>query len=248
MRCRPPDSFEFEQRREQPGAVLAFTSSADLEELDDHALLQDHICQHAELFYTHANSIRRIGVDESLYIITGCVKSDSYALAAFQQSMDALDHTLKLVQRTRANITNEMQSSTAAQRPSYMWTRRGTAHTRTGVSKELGNKDQALFFRGFKLKFSPSFRARMKLGHGAGGGGRSVGGGESENPDNRGGDRADNFRPPGTGSVGGPDVHLGAGGSATGGGSDSSYKKEPTNDFRLQKFPSDSFQEVRHHS
>lgn len=88
----------------------------------------------------------------------------------------------------------------------------------------------------------------MKSGYGTGGAGRSAGGGESQNPDNRGRDRPDHFRPVDGSSGGGPGFDLGAGRSGTGRASDSDNQRPDTNNFRLEQFPLDPFREVLHHS
>ncbi|KAJ3542293.1 hypothetical protein NMY22_g3566 [Coprinellus aureogranulatus] len=144
-------SFEF--RCHAPhGAVLAATSSAELEELEDYTQLREFITQHAKLIYNHANSLRRIAADEPLYIITGCIKSDSWALAAFRESRPA-PHDLMCLQNMTRNDDGRL---------SYAWTKRSTSEAHYGSSGEPGLKNQTLFLRGFKLDFSQAFRSRMK--------------------------------------------------------------------------------------
>ncbi|KAJ3545658.1 hypothetical protein NMY22_g2349 [Coprinellus aureogranulatus] len=144
-------SFEF--RCHAPhGAVLAATSSAELEELEDYTQLRECITQHAELIYNHANSLRRIAADEPLYVITGCIKSDSWALAAFRESRPA-PHDLMCLQNMARNDDGTSR---------YAWTKRATSEAHFGSSGEPGLKNQTLFLRGFKLDFSQAFRSRMK--------------------------------------------------------------------------------------
>jgi hypothetical protein len=152
--------------------VLACTSSADLEELADPVALQEFIIQHAGLLYQHANSIQRLADKDSLYIITGCIKSDSWAIAAYNEMMEASPELLRL----KRDVSSGSQLA-----PDYTWTHRGMAEARFGSNsmttqstQDGHGKDQALFLRGFKLALSNTFRSHLKgsllkLGSDAGG-------------------------------------------------------------------------------
>ncbi|RXW14961.1 hypothetical protein EST38_g10889 [Candolleomyces aberdarensis] len=146
-------SCEFRMLEPQ-GAVLALTSSADLEELESHVELRNFIIDHAAPLYEYANGIRKLDDDESLYIVTGCVKSDSWALAAYNDPVDPQNDVLRLF-RKRSSGSN----------PIYGWTHRGTAEARCGPgsTRESGArpKNQCLFLQGFKIAFSVAFRSRM---------------------------------------------------------------------------------------
>lgn len=144
-------SFEF-RCHSHHGSVLAATSSAELEELENYNELREAIIQHPELIYAHANAIRRMAGDEPLYIITGCIKSDSWAIAAFREAMPAPHDAMSLQNMTRDSDP----------RSKYIWTKRSTSEAYFGLSEEEGVKDQTLFLRGFKLDFSQAFRTRMK--------------------------------------------------------------------------------------
>ncbi|RXW15365.1 hypothetical protein EST38_g10486 [Candolleomyces aberdarensis] len=136
------------------GAVLVSTSPADLEELDNYIKLRGFIIDHARLLYQYANALRELDDDESLYIITGCIKSGSWAMAAFKDPMAPPHDVLRLV-----------KGGGSGPIPNYMWTSRGTAsaksypdeHTHDYNGKE---KNQTLFMHGFKLSFSSAFRSR----------------------------------------------------------------------------------------
>jgi hypothetical protein len=69
----------------QRGAVYVATSPAKLEELVNPARLCKYI-QNAKAVYPRADSIREIADDNPLSIVTGCIKSDSYAIAAFRET------------------------------------------------------------------------------------------------------------------------------------------------------------------
>ncbi|KAJ3508600.1 hypothetical protein NMY22_g16558 [Coprinellus aureogranulatus] len=146
--------FEFRCRAQQ-GALLAVTSPADLEELMDHTRLKEHIFQHAEHIYKHADTIYRLAEDESLYIITGCIKSDTWALAAFNDDATFLGDTITLKKVGRGY---------SAEDDLFVWTDRGTSEAHVGRSEDLGLKNQTLFLRGFKLAFSQQFLQRMRNG------------------------------------------------------------------------------------
>jgi hypothetical protein len=111
------------------GAILALTSSADQHELKDRIELRAFIINNARLLYQYANSIQRLDKDESLYFITGCVKSDSWALAAFNEPVDHPKDVLTLVQ---------IGGNSDASAPNYDWTSRGTAEAWTGSNLTKG--------------------------------------------------------------------------------------------------------------
>jgi hypothetical protein len=152
-------SFEFHCTSEQ-GAVLACTSSADLEELVHPVALRDFLVQHAGIIYQHANDVRRVADEDSLYIVSGCIKSDSWALAAYRDPAQAPHDVLKLVRKVTGNRADQI--------PTYMWTHRGTAEARSDSTstpmtlERYQRKDQCLFLRGFKLCLSKDFRHRLK--------------------------------------------------------------------------------------
>jgi hypothetical protein len=125
--------------------------------LVDYEVLRDFLIQHAGIVYQHASSVRRIADEDSLYIVSGCIKSDSWAIAAFKDPAKAPDDLLTLSRRKSKN-----------QIPIYDWINRGTAEARFGsnsAARESGmckGKDQCLFLQGFKLAFSQEFRARLR--------------------------------------------------------------------------------------
>lgn len=139
-----------------PGAILAMTSSAELVATNDINMMRTYIIQHAEAIYRHTNGIRRIGDRESLYIITGCVKTDAWAMAAYREHMQPPHNVLQLVRRPPSLSGRQTPSS------SYQWTRQGSSRARLGDSAETGLKNQSLFLQGFKMALAPRFRSRIK--------------------------------------------------------------------------------------
>jgi hypothetical protein len=137
---------------ESQGAVLALTSPADLVVLQNRIELRDFIIDNAASIFHYATSIRKLdNHGESLYIVTGCIKSDSWALAAYNGLIDPRNDVLRLVRKGSPNP-----------KPAYGWTTKGTAEARSGSSQSSGDhKDQCLFLQGFKMAFSPAFHSKM---------------------------------------------------------------------------------------
>ncbi|RXW15366.1 hypothetical protein EST38_g10487 [Candolleomyces aberdarensis] len=134
------------------GAILVSTSPADLEELDNYIKLRDFIIDNAGLLYHCANEDQGLGHDESLYIVTGCIKSESWAMASFTEPIAPPHDIIKLVKRSGSDPV-----------PPYVWTSQGTATTKSYPEERIhkcNRKDQTLFMHGFKLSFSPPFRSR----------------------------------------------------------------------------------------
>ncbi|KAF6759375.1 hypothetical protein DFP72DRAFT_1043093 [Ephemerocybe angulata] len=239
-------SFDFQAHPGLPqGALIALTSAADQLELLDLAGLHDHICSHAELLYKYANARRRIGSNESLYFVTGCIKTSGWAIAAWREPMVVPNDRLKLLKRMKT----ENSSATAS---SYRWTHRGTAEARVGNSSQQ-IKDQCLFLQGYKLNFSSAFRARMKRHilpvnvppsrkpKGGGGGGSGFDEHNSDPPPGN--------PPPdtsGSGNGGGSDKNNSSGHFSSGGGENSGSNMEasenlsapsPVDGVQLTPFP-----------
>ncbi|TEB30413.1 hypothetical protein FA13DRAFT_1733724, partial [Coprinellus micaceus] len=156
------------------GAVLAMTSAGKLEELDesDRIDLREFISRHAGLIYAYANGIRPIDNHEALYIISGCIKSETWGLAAFTDPVMHPLHVPRLMRMPNANDSDPQQST----QPTFVWRSLGTFDAYVGRSCVDGSRDQTLFLRGFKLDFSETFRAQEKRkgppfskGHGSGG-------------------------------------------------------------------------------
>ena len=128
----------------------------DMDKADSPVELCKYVCTHAEAIYLHANDIRPIGEDESLYVVTSSVKSGSWAIAAYKDEMHAEHNTLELVS------TFSEPDGQEGSLPKYRWTKRGSAQTRWGRSPDGKVKNQTMFIRGLKLAFSSAFRLRME--------------------------------------------------------------------------------------
>jgi hypothetical protein len=147
--------FNFSCNEEQ-GALLACTSSADLVELHTTAALQRFLIENAGAVYRYSNNIQPLRTEESLYIITACVKSDGWSLAAFRGAKS--NQHLKLSKLHAGDDSTDIGKM-------YDWTNQGPAEAHLWPSTEEQAKDreknQSLFLQGFKLAFSAPFRARM---------------------------------------------------------------------------------------
>ena len=106
--------------------------------------------QNAELIYQRSNHAERLADSESLYIVTGCIKSDSWAMAAFREPGNAPHETMRLEDVSRGRD----------EQPRYVWTNRGSWDARSGSSNQLGLKNQTLFIRCWKLDSPETLRSR----------------------------------------------------------------------------------------
>lgn len=183
--------FEFHCTGDQ-GAILVCTTPADLVELEDPNALQSFLIQHAGVLYQQANSIRCI-TDEPFYIITGCVKAASWGISGYQGA--PIGQVLRLVKKFADDTTTDRGKV-------YHWKNGGTGEARhwPNRSEQAGQyegKRHSLFLRGFKLAFSPKFRARVDglkhmgegTGKGSSGDGNQGPGGKSNGPGGSSGSR-----------------------------------------------------------
>ncbi|TEB26703.1 hypothetical protein FA13DRAFT_1713058 [Coprinellus micaceus] len=146
---------EFSCPSTSAGTILTILSSADLKAINNNKVMQVYILQHAETIFRLADCRHPIGDGESLYIITGCIKSDVWAMAAYDRSPDKREQVLELG-RTAAQVP-DMPSG------SYQWTcRPAYSSCWIGDSSTNGLKNQTLFLQGFRLAFSRPFYKRMK--------------------------------------------------------------------------------------
>jgi hypothetical protein len=204
------------------------TSSADLEKLANPHKLQRFIIDHAAPLFRYADNIRTLDDDESLYFITGCIKSDSWALAAFKDPAYPPNNILNLVRKGSV----------------YRWTTQAMAEVRAGSNASgdknaYHGKDQTLFLQGFKLAFTPECRSRVRGPYHHGSGASDA---EDGHPDF---DHFDNSH-----ERHGPDDSFGGGSGRTtwgdgtsngfsgGSGSQRNTEGGASEDISLEKFPS----------
>lgn len=150
------DNFEFHCRQTQ-GAVLAITSSAQLDTLSPLSRneLRQYLCGHGTQLLAHLQGTNHLAPGESLYVVTGTIKSDSWAIAVHTTPMkEPYDHIV---------LARRADKGTGALPDTYEWTSKGNADARYGVSRSLDDderraKDQSLFLRGFLI--APSTKLR----------------------------------------------------------------------------------------
>ncbi|KAF6761115.1 hypothetical protein DFP72DRAFT_880124 [Ephemerocybe angulata] len=141
--------FRCESRQ---GAVVIPTSAAEYEELTSHNALRKTLIQSAGLLYMHAKSLCEMDNGESLYIVTGAIKCESWALAAFREPL--LHYALRLDNKPAPGRGRVAPSSWARQR---QW----SYEAHVGISETAQVMDQSLFLRGYKMAFSQEFREQM---------------------------------------------------------------------------------------
>ncbi|TEB32263.1 hypothetical protein FA13DRAFT_293333 [Coprinellus micaceus] len=125
----------------------------------EHLMLYQHLSRHAEVIYRHASRLQHVPEEEEgLYAVSGCMKSDSWALAGFIDPMVPPEDVLTLI---KPHHSHSGTSPTGADRR-YVWTNKGMADGFSGASREKSLQTHCLFVQGFKLGFSQSFRSRVR--------------------------------------------------------------------------------------
>jgi hypothetical protein len=195
-------SFEF-QCRETQGALLALTSSAKLEALATPSKkeMKRFLCSHGKQLMENLRQYDYLDPGESLYVVTGTIKSDSWGIAVHTSPMREPYDYVVLKQRPQGGGDAFVNT--------YEWTSCGKADARYGESTEIDGDgkremDQCLFLRGFLMTPSQKMEGPSHVG---GQEGRSAGdpcsGSDSPDNDDRGsGSRSKNGGSKDTGSEG----------------------------------------------
>ncbi|KAH6916275.1 hypothetical protein BKA70DRAFT_483173 [Coprinopsis sp. MPI-PUGE-AT-0042] len=142
------DMFEFHCRQTQ-GAVLAVTSSGELETLTPKSRnqLRKYLCKHGSHLMATLRREDYLEPGQSLYVVTGTIKSSSWAIAV---------HTSLMQKPFDQVVLTRREDKSGASFPTYTWTSQGSAAARSVASVALDEeggriKDQCLFLRGFLL-------------------------------------------------------------------------------------------------
>jgi hypothetical protein len=189
--------FEFHCRESQ-GAALALTSSGDLETLTSSSKkqLRQYLCVHGTHLMTQLRRKDHLQCGQSLYVVTGTIKSDSWAIAVHTSPMQEPDNRIVLTRRDGPPF------------PTHEWTSIGRADARCGTAKvnEDGTrrKDQCLFLRGFLLTPSSESEGPSTTNSGSGATGSSPKSTDSESSDECGGKRG----PENSGQRGSPESNY----------------------------------------
>lgn len=112
-------------------------------------------------WYSHANGpngpFGRMAVDGSLYLVTGCDKSSSWAVASQSSASEECKICLKV---TACQITEGSSSL------EYSWDRQGTATAHVcsplTVDGQAKKKNQCPFIRGFKISVRDGAFSKMR--------------------------------------------------------------------------------------
>ena len=142
----PRREFVFHCRSSE-GAVLTMPDGASRQDLRNLSSFQEYASRNADNWYKYANGIRgRQARNGSIYLITGCDKSESWGVAAFTNVTRSDGFFLKF-----ATWMTEFG-------PLRFWQASSVAKTRTGpitANSTQGThgraKNQCLFLRGFRI-------------------------------------------------------------------------------------------------
>ncbi|KAJ3528062.1 hypothetical protein NMY22_g9554 [Coprinellus aureogranulatus] len=147
----------------QQGAMLAVTSPVSLTEATHLMSIQECIMKYAEHLYRYAECTMGVQPDKSLYVITSCMKSDSWALAAYRDLPSSVDERLvRLVHIGDTEIISRA-SGRREQIPVYDWKERGPTEAKGSAYTEGRQvENQTLFLRGFNITFSRKFVEKLR--------------------------------------------------------------------------------------
>ncbi|TFK38870.1 hypothetical protein BDQ12DRAFT_83332 [Crucibulum laeve] len=134
------------------GALLSLPEGALREDLKNEGHLAEYISTNAECWYAYARNIAGRAIDRnSLYLVTGCMKSESWGIATYSSCLSEGNNVLKF------------GKSPLSRGPRYIWKQSNGATARSGPSPdsdmEVGHsgdplQNQCLFLRGFKIALS----------------------------------------------------------------------------------------------
>ncbi|KAH6867533.1 hypothetical protein BKA70DRAFT_402199 [Coprinopsis sp. MPI-PUGE-AT-0042] len=151
---RTTNQFEF-RFRETQGAALALTSNGELESLTPKSRnqLREYLCNHGTQLIRTLTRKHHLELGQSLYVVTGTINSDSWAIAVHTSPMQEPYDQMVLTRRG-GNSGFDIPTD------EFTWTCRGKADARCGASSSIDEeggrvKDQCLFLRGFLLTPSP---------------------------------------------------------------------------------------------
>jgi len=131
----------------EKGAILVLPDGAfreDLRRLEKFRHAAEH---NAMAWYGHA---RNCGLNpESLYLVTGCVKTSSWGVASISNASEERSACLKF---TAASVAQASASY------SYSWETYSPADVRNGPKPASEVKNQCVFLRGFKISFNENLK------------------------------------------------------------------------------------------
>ena len=125
----------------KPGAVLELPEGATLFEARNVRAFDNLAKSHAENWYRHAHSARPGLISNgSLYLVTGCIKSDVWGIAVFDESSN-------FAEPVRFRIEQAVAENTTSR---YRWANTGTTACSIGPSDQsIG--EEGMLLRGRKI-------------------------------------------------------------------------------------------------
>lgn len=131
----------------EKGAILVLPDGACREDLRRLEKFRHAAEQHAMAWYEHA---RHCGLNpESLYLVTGCVKTSSWGVASILNASEERSACLKF---TAASVAGAGASY------SYSWETHSPADVRSGPKPPSEVQNQCVFLRGFKISFNENLK------------------------------------------------------------------------------------------
>jgi hypothetical protein len=131
----------------EKGAILVLPDGAfreDLRRLEKFRHAAEH---NAMAWYGHA---RNCGLNpESLYLVTGCVKTSSWGVASILNASEERSACLKF---TAASVAEASASY------SYLWETYSPVDVRNGPKPPSEVQNQCVFLRGFKISFNENIK------------------------------------------------------------------------------------------
>ncbi|KAL4079880.1 hypothetical protein V8B97DRAFT_2020641 [Scleroderma yunnanense] len=139
------------------GAILVLPEGSDQHNLRNHLVFQKEALLKGKAWYEFAlkKAGRTMISPDSMYLITGCHKTSSWSLAAFNNVGGSLNFN---AQFTAGSVVNG--NVTAA----YTWQMTSAVPCRVGPDPYDGNKNQTVFIRGYKIAIRESIFLAHILG------------------------------------------------------------------------------------
>jgi hypothetical protein len=153
------------------GAVLTMPDGAFREDLQNITLFRDFAAENAESWYRFANGPcgRDIGNGE-LQLITGCDKTSSWGLAAYQ-NIQSRSHSPDNLGEPLLRFRNTSDFRDRISRTTYCWEHEGTAEVKAGPEFQVDEDmldgearawNQCTFIRSHTIKLSEAGWARVQ--------------------------------------------------------------------------------------
>ncbi|KAJ7157639.1 hypothetical protein C8R43DRAFT_404139, partial [Mycena crocata] len=152
----PGGDFVFNCKTQQ-GAVLTLPHGSHLEKLQNLQNIRRYAAKNVESWYKYINGTRgREIANGSLYLVTGCEKSTSWGMAAFQDVTQNIFHL---------SFNPTVDTSHDTEDYKYRWIAAGPARTKESdsfpIDTEGGRLNQTLFIHGFSISLGTGIWAKL---------------------------------------------------------------------------------------